>query len=119
MKIESEVNIKDQWSRLADKLETMFDMDINMESVLFLIGLRELGSNGKKEFTKEQKVDLMHIAMCRLLSQAGFYRLSHVDQDGWPHWELVDTVPLSDTATQTRLLKMLIIDYFTEVWGEV
>ncbi len=118
MKIENESEIKEKWSKLSDRLESMFDMDINMESVLFLIGIRELGSNGQRDFTKEEKTDLMHIAMCRLLSQAGFYRLSHTDQDGWPHWELLEPIPLSDTATQTRLLKILIIDYFTEVWDD-
>lgn len=116
--MELEENIQVRWDLLAARLEKQFDMDINIESILFLIGIRELGSNGKQEFSKAEKVDLMHIAMCKLLSQLGYYRLSHHDQDGWPHWELIQPLPHADNRTQTRLLRVLILDYFTEVWGE-
>lgn len=113
-----EQNISNRWKQLSERLEKQFDMDINIESILFLIGIRELGSNGKREFTKEQKVDLMHIAMCKLLSQLGYYRLTHHDQEGWPHWEILQPLPYSDSASQTRLLRILILDYFTEIWGD-
>jgi hypothetical protein len=116
MKLDIEENISNRWKVLTAELEKRFDLDINIESILFLIGIRELGSNGKQEFTKEQKVDLMHIAMCKLLSSLGYYKLTHIDQDGWPHWELMTPLPQSDNATQTRLLRVLILDYFAEIW---
>ncbi|MFN0202947.1 MAG: hypothetical protein ACKVTZ_15595 [Bacteroidia bacterium] len=109
-------NLTTQWLELTKKLQAMFDIDINIESILFLIGLREIGSSGKQEFSKAQKVDLMHVALCRLLSQSGYYHLSHLDQDGWPHWELVKPLPFTDYYTQTNLLKTHILTYFEEVF---
>lgn len=112
-----EGNEKEKWGALVAKLEGMFDMEINIESILFLIGLREIGSNGKREFSKEEKVDLMHIAMCRLLSSIGYYELKHIDQDGWPHWELIKPIPYTEVTTQTKLLRTLILDYFDTVFA--
>lgn len=111
-----EENTSEQWKALTAKLGEMFDMEINIEAILFLIGLRELGSNGQRDFSKEEKTDLMHIAMCKLTSQAGYYKLTHLDQDGWPHWELLKPLPTSTPAQQTRFLQLLILEYFEEVW---
>ncbi len=98
---------------LEDRLRTQFGKEMTMESILFLIGVRELGS-GPREFTKEQKVDLMHIALCRLLSQSGYYELKGQDQEGWPHWELVKPLPSTDVFSQEFLLKEHILEYFEE-----
>ena len=54
----------------------------DLESVLFLIGIQELGDIRKK-FSKEQKQDLMHIAVCTVFSTSGYYELSGADEDGW------------------------------------
>ncbi len=83
----------------------------NMEAVLFLIGMRELGK-GARRFSKEQKQDLMHIAVCRVLSKSGFYELEGVDEEGWPHWKLVKPLPKVDLLSQEALLMSHIIDYF-------
>jgi hypothetical protein len=108
-----ELNIR--WEVLVRRLEDQFGMEMTMESVLFLIGMRELGA-GPEKFTKEQKVDLMHIAICRILSFSGYYRLSHLDQEGWPHWEVLRPLPHTDMFTQVNLLKAHIVEYFDEVY---
>ncbi len=38
----------------------------DMNGILFLIGMRELGQ--LREFAKDEKMDLMHIATCKLLA---------------------------------------------------
>ena len=88
-----------------------------INSVLFLIGVRELGK-GKKSFSKEQKQDLIHIAICKLMSLSGYYILEGLDEDGWPHWRLVKKLPHVDMLDQEKLLKMHIIEYFENeiVW---
>lgn len=93
------------------KLEVQFGQRMNLESIIFLIGMRELGI-GPRDFTKEEKVDLMHIAICRLLSQSGYYELTHLDQDGWPHWKLLKPLPHTDMLSQEHLLREHIIAYF-------
>ncbi len=87
----------------------------DLNAVLFLIGLQELGGL-QTEFSKEEKQDLMHLAVCRLLSLRGYYRFSGYDDEGWPHWELVKPVEVKG-ARQEELLKELAVEYFREKRG--
>ena len=106
-----ELDLNTRWTLLENKLEQSFGKKMTMEAILFLIGVRELGSP-PRPFTKEEKVDLMHIAICKLLSQSGYYELSHLDQDGWPHWKLLKSLPNTDIFSQEYLLKEHILAYF-------
>lgn len=108
-----ELDLTTRWHNLETQLESQFGKEMNIEAILFLIGVRELGSR-PRPFTKEEKVDLMHIAICRLLAQSGYYELSHLDQDGWPHWELLKPLPHQDMFSQVHLLKEHILNYFEE-----
>jgi hypothetical protein len=82
-----------------------------MNALLFLIGVQELGK-GPRVFTKEQKQDLMHIAICKLLSLSGYYELEGHDEEGWPHWKPVKSLPHFDLLDQEKLLKMHALEYF-------
>ncbi len=85
----------------------------DLNAVLFLIGVQELGS-GKQAFSKEEKQDLMHIAICKVLSLSGFYELEGVDKDGWPHWVALKKLPHFDLLEQEKLLKMHVLQYFEQ-----
>jgi len=109
--------IEQDWEAVLTFLQTNLGKrpgDLN--SVLFLIGVQELGK-GAMFFTKEQKQDLMHIAICKVLSLSGYYELEGMDQDGWPHWRLVRKLPHVDLLTQEKLLKLHVIKYFHEELG--
>ncbi len=84
----------------------------DLNAVLFLIGLQESGSL-QTAFTKEEKQELMHVAVCHLLSLRGYYRFIGRDEDGWPHWELIKPVK-EKGAQQEELLKALSIEYFQQ-----
>ena len=71
-----------------------------MDAILFLIGVQELGQ-GFRPFSKEEKQDLMHIAICKVLSFSGFYELEGVDEDGWPHWKMMKKLPHFDSTDCT------------------
>ena len=83
----------------------------DMNGVLFLIGVQELG-RGKLNFTKEEKQDLMHIAICKVMSYTGYYELEGVDSEGWPHWKLIKKLPHFDLPEQEKLLKIQVLEYF-------
>ncbi|MCY7349938.1 MAG: hypothetical protein LH606_04630 [Cytophagaceae bacterium] len=101
-----------EWEALLDQLEhSIGKRPTDLNGVLFLIGVQELGQ-GYKLFTKEQKQDLMHIAICKVLSYSGFYELEGLDADGWPHWRLVNKLPHVDLLQQEGLLKGYVIEYF-------
>lgn len=105
-------SIDEEWAILIEKLEEKIGIKpADLNGVLFLIGVQELGQ-GARSFTKEQKQDLMHIAVCKVLSRSGFYRLEGKDAEGWPHWEPEKALPYLSLKDQERALKSHVIDYF-------
>lgn len=82
--------------------------------MLFLIGLQELGMKTEK-LSKDQKLDVMHIAVCTLLESYGFYEYEGRDRDGWPHWKAVKSLPPLDQAQQEQLMKKAIVEYWEEL----
>ncbi len=107
--MEQELSVR--WKHMEHWLEERFGKQLSLEGILFLIGVRELGAQ-PQDFSKEQKVDLMHIAICKLLSLSGYYELTHTDQEGWPHWKLLKPLPHTDIFSQEYLLKEHILSYF-------
>lgn len=104
---------KDKWKYILEQLEEQFGKKLDMNAILLVIGIRELGSL-KTKFTKEEKVRLMHIAVCRLFSKAGYYELAGVNSTGWPEWKKVEDLPFVDVFEQETLLRQQIIEYFED-----
>ena len=101
-----------RWQTLLVQLEqSIGKQPKDMNAVLFIVGMQELGQ-GAKRFSKEEKQDLMHIAICRVLSLSGYYQLEGSDKDGWPHWKLIRKLPHFDLLEQEKLLKMHVLEYF-------
>ena len=69
---------------------------------------------GGKPFKKDEKVNLMHIAICRLLEPYGFYEFDFVDKDGWPHYKIKEELPPLKAGEQSVLMKEAIVNYFLE-----
>ncbi|GAB3770551.1 hypothetical protein GCM10028818_08180 [Spirosoma horti] len=100
------------WEELLDQLQALVGKrPADLNAVLFLIGVQELGT-GPKRFSKEAKQDLMHIAVCRVLSLDGYYTFDGLDKDGWPQWTLAKPIPHGDLLTQENFLKKHVIQYF-------
>ena len=99
------------WDRLQKKLKESFDGEMDYDSILFLIGLQELGKPFKK-YKKDEKLEVMHVAICSLLEPYGFYEFMGKDDDGWPHWKLKENLPFLDAKQQNKLIIDSMIDYF-------
>jgi len=102
-----------RWWNLEAKLVERFGKKPDMEAILFLIGVQEFGEIREK-FTKEQKQDLMHIAVCHLFSASGYYELESVDEDGWPHYKQLKQMPDMTPPEQEHFLKDHILLYFDQ-----
>jgi hypothetical protein len=100
-----------RWLKLRIKLKEHFGIKPDMDGILFLIGIQELGS-GKQEFSKEEKQDLMHIAVCTVLSLSGYYVSEGNDEDGWPHFKQMKPLPGFIMIEQENFLKDHILLYF-------
>ncbi len=103
--------LEDRWKELIGQLAIQFGKEPDLNGVLLLIGIRELGQV-KKRWSKEDKVNLMHIAVCKLLSQEGHYQLEGHDKDGWPHWKLNGKLPYINVVEQEIYLKEQVLVYF-------
>lgn len=104
-------DLQQRWWNLEAKLVERFGKKPDMETILFLIGIQEFGDI-KEKFTKEQKQDLMHIAVCSLLSHSGYYELEGVDEDGWPHFKQLKAMPDMNAIEQENFLKDHVLLYF-------
>ena len=105
--------LKGKWEALLLRLADQFGEEPDLNAVLFLIGVQELGK-GPIKYSKDEKQDLMHIAVCRLLSKYGFYELEGADEEGWPSWKLVKQLPFLTLKEQDLLLKQAVVEYFEE-----
>ena len=105
--------LEKQWEALIIKISPQFGGDLDLQALVFLIGVQELGK-GFGKFRKDEKLDIMHIAVCALLAPYGYYEFEGRDADGWPHWKLNDKLPALKGAQQDHLMKEAIIDYFKE-----
>ncbi len=108
--------LKERWEKLVKKLSKDFaDNEImDLQSIIFLVGIQELGDINPN-FSKNKKLDLMHIGVCKLLSDYGYYVFDYVDNDGWPHYKLVDKLPNLKPGEQTILMKEAIVNYFLKI----
>lgn len=110
-----EINEIKAWSQVEAFFEIHFGTEKNapIETFLFLIGIQELGS-GQQKYSKDDKVNLIHIAVCRLLEPFGFYTFEDYDEDGWPIYKQLEELPELKPNEQQLLMKKAIIQYFID-----
>lgn len=107
--------LKERWNIVVEKLSNQFaDGDkLDLDAIIYLIGVQELGQLDKS-FKKDHKLDLMHIAICKLLMPYGYYEFDYVDNDGWPHYIVKEELPHLKAGEQSILMKEAIVNYFVE-----
>ena len=107
--------LKERWNDLVGKLSTQFaDGDtLELDAIIYLVGVQELGQYHKK-YKKDDKLDLMHIAICRLLEPYGYYEFDFFDEQGWPHYIVREELPPLKAGEQSVLMKEAIVGYFLE-----
>ncbi len=105
--------LQKKWEAIVSDLSEKFsDGDpLSMDSIIYLIGVQELGK-GPQDFTKDDKINLMHVAICKLLEPYDYYKFSHTDSDNWPHYTVLKKLPVLKPEQQSELMKKAIIRYF-------
>lgn len=107
--------LKERWNTVVEKLTHQFAEGdtLDLDAIIYLIGVQELGQI-HRTFKKDDKVNLMHIAICRLLEPYGYYEFDYFDDDGWPHYTFKEELPILKAGEQTVLMKEAIVNYFLE-----
>ena len=106
-----EEDLQVRWLKLRIKLKEKFGIKPDMNGVLLLIGIQELGK-GPREYSKEEKQDLMHIAVCTILMPSGYYQLEGNDEEGWQHFKQLKQLPEFNMIEQENFLKDHALLYF-------
>ncbi|MCP4977109.1 MAG: hypothetical protein GY931_13195 [Maribacter sp.] len=110
-----DLQLKERWGVLVEKLSAQFadGDDMELDAIIYLVGVQELGQY-QKTYKKEEKLNLMHIAICRLLEPYGYYEFDYFDEEGWPHYAIKEELPALKAGEQSVLIKEAIVDYFLE-----
>ena len=114
--MEKVTNLKEKWDFIVEKLTNQFAEgdELTLDAIIYLIGVQELGQ-GQRQFKKDEKINLMHIAICKLLEPYGYYEFDFFDNDGWPHYKTLTELPNLKPGEQTVLMKEAIISYFDSI----
>ncbi len=107
---------KKSWEEVQQNISKQFGggETLNVDAIIYLIGIQELGK-GYKTFSKDEKLDIMHVAICKLLEPFGFYEFEYFDEDGWPHYKVIDELPNLKPGEQSVLIKEAIVMYFEKI----
>lgn len=105
--------LKDRWDALVIILSDKFSngQALDIESILYLVGIQELGQVHRK-MKKDDNVNLIHVGICSVLEPFGYYRFDYFDDDGWPHFQLLEPLPLLKSGEQSILIKEALVTYF-------
>jgi hypothetical protein len=106
-------DIELKFQQVKNQLESKFGEGMDMQAILFLVGVNELGV-GYKEFSKAEKTDLLHVAICTLLEPYGYYEFEGRDEEQWPHFKLIKEIPHINDREQQHLMKEALISYFVQ-----
>lgn len=101
----------EEFKKIQEFISKDFGEEIDIQGVLFLVGVQELGK-GKIKLNKNQKLEVIHIAICTLLEPFGYYSFEGYDADGWPHWKMNEKLPPLKPLQQEQLVKQSLVDYF-------
>ncbi|WP_185851210.1 hypothetical protein [Blattabacterium cuenoti] len=84
--------------------------------IIYLIGIQELGKGLIKDLflKREEKLNILHIAICRILEPFGYYTFIGRDKEGWPHYLLKKNLPFLKIEEQSFLIRKAIIRYMNE-----
>lgn len=99
---------------LCMKLSEQFGKEPDLQAILFLIGIDELSAQ-KKKFNKEEKQDLMHIGVCKVLSYSDYYELAGIDEEGWPHFTSLKSLSAMNLLEQEDLIKAHVVFHFQQI----
>lgn len=108
-----------KWAKIENKIKEYFDVpeeeEVDLFTILFVIGLQEVGISNRSKVSKQEKLELIHVGICTVLEPYGYYELEGKDKDGWLHFKNIQKLPALKTGEQSILLKKAIINYFSAI----
>jgi hypothetical protein len=105
------------WSELCELLGHQFDIEVDLNGVLFLVGIRERGF-AFRPFSKEEKLSLINLGSCTLYQEMGLTEKSGVDEEGWPIFKQKALAPVIPEGRKHKVLQECALRYFRKIYME-
>ena len=105
----------ENWNDLCEALNELFGIDVDLNGVLFLVGMREQGLSFQP-FTKEEKVNLINLGSCTLYQEMGLVKRIGTDSEGWPLFHQNSLAPVIPEDRKLKTLQDCAIRYFQKVF---
>ncbi len=104
---------EENWDLMVLEVSKRFGVTADFDFMLFLIGIHERGQ-GMIAYSREEKMDLINLAKCTLLSQKGYLKQVEPDMEGWPQFEELKSVRGLSPSFSNDLFKRAAFEYFHE-----
>ncbi len=108
------MNSPNNWNELCAWLGEMFNIEVDLNGVLFLVGIREKGL-AFQNFTKEEKMNLIHLGSCVLYQEMGLTEQVGIDRDGWPVFVQRTVAPEIPEERKAKTLQDCALRYFARI----
>ena len=106
-------SLNKQWHSLRMSFLETLGKKPDINAFLFIIGIEQCGII-KDAFSKEEKQDLIHVAVAGFLCKDGYFSYEGKDASGWPHYTTVEVPPKLSVKEQEQWLKGHIVRYFED-----
>ena len=108
------MEFNEEWEEFLLKASKHFKVMANYEFLLFVTGIQELGQ-GYKTYSKQEKMDLIALAQCKLLSMKGFMKEDGQDDEGWPKYIKLKNIEDLSPSQKENLVRKALIEYFEPI----
>lgn len=96
------------WKIFSKALSEKYNIQNDINHILFLIGINERGNGYAESYDKEEKMELIKLGKGKVLTLVGLYSENGVDNEGWPRFSQINELS-TDENTE---IKQGIIEYF-------
>lgn len=104
-----------RWNELVALLGSRFEKEMTLEAILFLIGIQAHGRGFEPKIHRDRKQDLIMEGTFVAFEAIGFYERVGMEASGAWIWErIVKHPPDLSVDDQEALLKMAVLEYFSE-----
>jgi hypothetical protein len=103
------------WAELCKLLGKQFDLEVDLNGVLYLVGVRERGLT-LQPFTKEEKLSLINLGSCTLYLEMGLLEKTGTDAEGWPVFSQKALAPSIPEERKHKILQDCAIRYFSKIY---
>ncbi len=105
------------WNELCVHLGQQFDIDIDLNGVLFLVGIREM-EFAFRPFSKEEKMSLINLGSCTLYQEMGLTELTGTDEEGWPIFKQKALAQVIPEERKHKVLQDCALRYFKKIYPD-